>query len=86
MKYDRDIRYGRWAFWLLAVANFCCLILNLLAHNWIIASACALWLFNVLRMAHSLKIQQLTRDHCRTVEAGLYRQLRADGWNVMEEE
>ncbi len=72
VNYDRDIKYVRWAFHGLAVGNLWSVLLNLWGHNWFIAIAAGIWFLNILVMLGLTKAQQVTRDRCRLMEAGLY--------------
>ena len=71
MTYDRDIRRGRLVAWLLLVANLGAAILNLRAHHWSVAIACAIWTFNSYLVLKTAAIHQATRDMGRVIEAGL---------------
>ena len=72
MSYDRDIKWARRLLHCLAVGNLWALMLNLWAHNWIVAITCGLWLINVFTMLDLSKVMQVTRDRCRLMESGLY--------------
>ena len=75
MIYDRVIRIFRRISWGLSAANLGALVLNLWAHNWIVAFACGVWLCNMLAMVRQLKTLQETRDReraiARMIDAGL---------------
>lgn len=69
MKYDRDIRWTRIGAWCLAAGNLGAAVWNGINHNWSIAIACAIWIYNCLLLLRSMRFHQNTRDQGRVLEA-----------------
>lgn len=76
MKYDRDIRRVRIAFWILLAIDLFMLGGALYKHSWVNAIAAAIWALNCRVSLGLLKVHQANRDHDRGITEAIFKELQ----------
>jgi hypothetical protein len=69
---DDDLKLGRILGWIGAFANLIAAALNARSHNWTIALACAVWVFNSVMLLQRAETEQKTRDAIRLITAMIH--------------
>ena len=72
MIYDRDIRWQRRCIFALILLNAIGMVSMAILHQWFVAFAYGVWATCCTVQLGVLRIQQVTRDMGRVIEAGLH--------------
>lgn len=78
VKADRDLRWAQILMLFLIAANLGMIISGIYHHRWLDAIAATLWMCNCAVVLTQFKLQQITRDRAREVEAMLYAAVRGE--------